>query len=122
VSIVAKRIYVPASEADGYRVLVDRLWPRGMSKERARIDLWLRDIAPSTELRRWFGHDVERWQAFVERYEAELESHPELLDRLIELEGSHGAVTLLYAARDEAHNEAQVLADVLARRRGRPVG
>jgi uncharacterized protein YeaO (DUF488 family) len=115
-SVVAKRIYVPASGTDGYRILVDRLWPRGMSKDRARIDLWLRDVAPSTELRRWFGHAVDRWPGFVERYQAELRAHGALLDRILDLERSHDRVTLLYAARDELHNEAQVLAEVLKRR------
>jgi uncharacterized protein YeaO (DUF488 family) len=116
-SIVTKRIYAQPAASDGYRVLVDRLWPRGLSKDVAGIDLWLRDIAPSTALRKWYGHDVARWPGFAERYRRELEEHGQLLDLILDIEGHRGAVTLLYAARDEAHNEAQVLAEVLRRRR-----
>ena len=118
-TIVTKRIYAPASEEDGYRVLVDRLWPRGVSRAEARIDRWLKDIAPSTELRKWYGHDVDRWPAFVERYRRELADHGELLDQLLDLERQHGTVTLLFAARDEDHNEAQVIAAALRDRRAR---
>jgi uncharacterized protein YeaO (DUF488 family) len=107
---------MPAS-TDGYRVLVDRLWPRGLSRAVAKLDLWLRDIAPSTELRRWFDHRTERWPAFRRRYERELTQHQELLDLLGDLERHHRTVTLLFAARDDTRNEAQVLAEVL---RGRP--
>jgi uncharacterized protein YeaO (DUF488 family) len=113
VSIVTKRIYAPQAAADGYRVLVDRLWPRGVSKASAALDLWLRDIAPSTDLRKWYGHDVARWPEFVERYRLELDSHGDLLRQILDLENQHGVVTLLYAARDETHNEATVLADAL---------
>jgi uncharacterized protein YeaO (DUF488 family) len=116
-SVVTKRIYALPSEADGYRVLVDRLWPRGLSKAVARIDLWLRDIAPSTELRKWYGHDVDRWPEFVERYRRELEGRREVLDRLSELEDEHGTVTLLFASRDATHNEAEVIARVLRQAR-----
>jgi uncharacterized protein YeaO (DUF488 family) len=115
-TVTTKRIYAQPSESDGYRVLVDRLWPRGVRKADAGIDLWLRDVAPSTELRRWFGHDVERWPEFVERYSRELEGNAGLLDTLADIERQQGTLTLLYAARDEAHNEAQVLADVLRHR------
>ena len=97
-------------------------WPRGLSKTVAAIDLWLRDIAPSTELRRWFGHDVARWPEFAERYRGELADHGELLDVIIDLERQHGAVTLVFAARDEEHNEAKVLADVLRLRPGHAHG
>ncbi|HEX7347678.1 MAG TPA: DUF488 family protein [Candidatus Limnocylindrales bacterium] len=117
-SILTKRIYGQPTPADGFRVLVDRLWPRGLSKVVAAIDLWLRDIAPSTELRTWFGHDVARWPAFAERYRHELAGHGELLDLLLDLERQHGAVTLLFGARDVEHNEAEVLADVLRERPG----
>jgi uncharacterized protein YeaO (DUF488 family) len=117
-SILTKRIYGQPTPADGFRVLVDRLWPRGLSKVVAAIDLWLRDIAPSTELRTWFGHDVARWPAFAERYRHELTGHGELLDLLLDLERQHGAVTLLFGARDVEHNEAEVLADVLRERPG----
>ena len=115
-SIATKRIYAPSTNADGYRVLVDRLWPRGLSKAAAHIDLWLRDIAPSTHLRKWYGHDVSRWRAFVDRYSEELQGRSELLDRLLDLQRRHGKVTLLFAARDEDHNEANVIAEVLQRR------
>ena len=113
-----KRAYEPHSPGDGMRVLVDRLWPRGLSRAVAAIDRWEREVAPSTELRRWYGHDVERWRDFRERYERELEDRAELLDELLALEREHGILTLLYAARDEEHNEAVVLADVLRRRGG----
>lgn len=112
-SITTKRVYERRSPGDGYRVLVDRLWPRGLRREAAEADLWLRDIAPSTALRTWYRHDVERWPEFRERYQAELASHGELLDLILDLEAHHGDVTLLFAARDEVHNEAQVLAEVL---------
>jgi uncharacterized protein YeaO (DUF488 family) len=117
-SIVTKRIYAQPTPDDGSRVLVDRLWPRGLSKVVAAIDLWLRDIAPSTELRTWFGHDVARWPEFADRYRHELVGHGELLDLLLDLERQHGAVTLLFGARDVEHNEAEVLADVLRERPG----
>jgi uncharacterized protein YeaO (DUF488 family) len=116
-SIATKRIYALPSDSDGYRVLVDRLWPRGLSRAVAAIDLWLRDVAPSTELRKWYGHDVDRWPEFADRYRQELDGHGESLDTLMDIERRHGTVTLLFAARDELHNEAEVLADVL---RGRP--
>lgn len=108
-----KRIYAEPSPADGYRVLVDRLWPRGLSKAKAAVDRWLRDIAPSAELRTWFGHDLERWPEFRERYREELRGHAELLDELVGLEREHGTLTLLFAARDQEHNDAVVLAEVL---------
>jgi uncharacterized protein YeaO (DUF488 family) len=114
--IIAKRVYEPYDPADGYRVLVDRLWPRGLSKAIADIDLWLRDIGPTTELRTWYGHDVARWPEFAERYREELKRHGDLLDLLQDLEAQHGTVTLLFAARDEAHNEASVIADVVRER------
>ena len=117
--IATKRIYAPPLKSDGYRVLVDRLWPRGVSKAAASINLWLRDVAPSTELRKWYAHDVERWPEFRERYRQELDGHGALLDMLLDLERQHGTVTLLFAARDEVHNEAEVLADVLRSRSAR---
>ncbi len=115
-SISVKRVYDPPSPDDGYRVLVDRLWPRGLSREAAHVDLWLQDIAPTTELRKWYGHQVERWPEFKKRYAAELAGHGDLLDLLSDIERHRGRVTLLFAARDTEHNEAQVVADVLARR------
>src|SRR5674476_1690666 len=94
-----KRVYEGASPSDGFRVLVDRLWPRGISKEEAHIDEWLRDIAPTTELRKWFGHDPEKWPEFRRRYRAELDANPEALKPLLEA-AREGDVTLLYSARD----------------------
>jgi len=107
-----KRAYEPASSADGTRVLVDRLWPRGVRKADAGIDRWIKEIAPSTGLRRWFGHDSERWKEFQRRYRAELSHQPELLND-IRARARDGPVTLVYAARDESHNSAVVLRDAL---------
>lgn len=112
IDIRTKRIYDPPDIADGARVLVDRLWPRGMRKESAALTLWLKDIAPSPELRQWFGHDPARWAAFARRYRAELAANASALSRLGELARS-GRVTLLYGARDAAHNHALVVADAL---------
>lgn len=106
-----KRVYEQPSEVDGTRVLVDRLWPRGLSRNEAAIDVWLKDVAPTTELRKWFSHDPLRWDAFVRRYREELEENP-ALDVLRRLTRS-GTVTLLYATRDEEHNQAVVLRQML---------
>jgi len=106
--IKIKRVYESASKQDGFRVLVDRLWPRGLTKEKAHIDLWLKEIAPSTELRKWFGHDPAKWTEFQKRYRAELRKNDEQVS-LLKRETSQGTVTLLYGARDEQHNEALVL-------------
>lgn len=111
-----KRAYDPAEPGDGYRVLVDRLWPRGVSKERARLDEWARELAPSTGLRTWFGHDPERFAEFEQRYRAELAAQSEKLDELRH-RARQGALTLVYAARDEEHNDAVVLAEVLREHR-----
>ncbi len=107
-----KRAYEPAQPIDGLRVLVDRLWPRGLHKDEACIDLWLKDIAPSNELRRWFGHDPVRWQGFQQKYRAELRDRADLL-RTIEDALHEGPVTLLFAAYDEEHNNAVALKGVL---------
>ena len=107
-----KRAYEAPAPGDGRRVLVDRLWPRGLKKDAAALDLWAKDLAPTNELRKWFGHDPERWAEFKRRYTAELRQHTELLDDLRAL-ARRGTVTLIYAARDEEHNEAVVLRDVL---------
>jgi uncharacterized protein YeaO (DUF488 family) len=107
-----KRIYDPAGPDDGFRVLVDRIWPRGVRKDEARIDLWLKDVAPSTELRRWFGHDLGRWAEFCSRYRTELKRRPDALAFLRD-KAARGTVTLLYAARDTEHNNAVALNDVL---------
>lgn len=103
-----KRVYEEPSKKDGMRILVDRLWPRGLSKERAAVDLWLKDVAPSTELRKWFGHDPEKWKTFQTRYRKELKEKKDALD-LLRKESNAATVTLLYGARDEEHNEAIVL-------------
>ena len=103
-----KRIYREPSKDDGTRVLVDRIWPRGVSKEKASLDRWEKDLAPSDDLRRWFGHDPAKWEEFLRRYRTELEGKEEALDRLRQ-EAGEGTVTLLYAARDEEHNNAVAL-------------
>ena len=107
-----KRAYEPAAPEDGMRILVDRLWPRGISKEKASLDEWEKEIAPSTELRQWFGHDPERWTEFQRRYRAELRDHADILDHIRELARKQ-TVTLVYGAHDEKHNDAVVLKDVL---------
>jgi uncharacterized protein YeaO (DUF488 family) len=111
-SIRLKRAYEAPSVDDGVRILVDRLWPRGVSKADARLDQWMKEIAPSAELRKWFGHDPEKWREFRERYVAELATHQEQLGHLRELAMS-GVLTLVYSARDEKHNDAVVLREVL---------
>ncbi len=108
-----KRIYDPASPGDGRRILIDRLWPRGLKKEEARFDEWLKDLAPSDELRKWFSHDPAKWSEFQKRYRSELRGKAELLERL-RTEARKGTVTLLYSARDEEHNNAVVLKELLA--------
>ena len=115
--IAIKRAYEPATPDDGQRVLVDRVWPRGVRKDELNIDAWLRDVAPSTELRQWFGHDPVRWPEFERRYREELQS-PErraLLEDLAE-RAAHGPLTLVYGARDTEHNQAAVLRAVLEER------
>ena len=106
-----KRVYEPATSADGKRILVDRLWPRGLSKDKAKVDHWLKEVAPSTALRQWFGHDPEKWAEFQKRYQAELKGNP-AMDELRAL-SAQGNATLLYAARDQVHNEAVVLQKIL---------
>lgn len=107
-----KRIYDEPAAEDGQRILVDRLWPRGISKDKARIDEWLKEIAPSDELRKWFGHDPARWEEFRERYRQELEAKAELVAGLRKL-AAEGTVTLLFAAKDEEHNNAVELKEML---------
>ena len=107
-SIRIKRVYEQPSHEDGKRILVDRLWPRGLSKEKASVDLWLKDIAPSTELRKWFDHDPSKWDEFKQRYLSELKENSEAVQTLRE-ELKKGQVTLVYAAKDEEHNDALVL-------------
>ena len=113
--IKLKRVYEKPDKTDGVRILVDRLWPRGLTKAKAKLDLWLKEIAPSTELRKWFGHDPEKWKEFQRRYRAELKSHPDEV-KLIKGKAREGSVTLLYGARDQEHNEAIVLQQLLGKK------
>jgi uncharacterized protein YeaO (DUF488 family) len=115
-AIRIKRAYEPAARSDGYRVLIDRLWPRGVTKEEARLDEWARELAPSPELRRWFGHDPARFEEFRRRYRDELAAHEQEL-RELRARARKGTLTLVYGARDTEHNGAVVLAELL--RRGR---
>jgi uncharacterized protein YeaO (DUF488 family) len=110
--IKLKRIYDPVSPDDGKRILIDRLWPRGIKKEDARIDEWLRDIAPSAQLRKWFSHEPSKWAEFKKRYREELKDKRELIDRL-RSEAENGTLTLLYSAKDREHNNAIVLKEVI---------
>jgi uncharacterized protein YeaO (DUF488 family) len=113
-NISIKRIYEPAAKSDGTRVLVDRVWPRGMTKEAADLDLWFKDIAPSSELRKWFGHDPARWDEFRKRYGKELEGNAEAVKKLHDMM-AEGPVTLLYSAHDAEHNQAVALRDYMVR-------
>lgn len=108
-----KRVYEPAANDDGKRILIDRLWPRGLSKEAAHVDLWLKEISPTADLRKWFGHDPNKWDEFQKRYKAELLANAVIFGQL-EDEISKGPVTLVYGAKDEEHNDAVVLLDVLS--------
>ena len=110
--IAIKRVYDEPSESDGTRILVDRLWPRGLTKEKAKVDKWLKEIAPSNEIRKWFAHDPKKWPEFQSRYKEELESRAEQFATLKQ-EARKGAVTLLYGAKDQEHNEALVLHQML---------
>lgn len=110
--LAVKRIYEPPAPDDGQRVLVDRIWPRGVSKQDAALALWLKDIAPSDDLRKWFGHEASRWAEFQKRYRAELDGNAEAVDKLRGVL-RHGKVTLLYGAHDEKHNNAVALAGYL---------
>lgn len=112
--IAIKRVYEKPVSGDGARILVDRLWPRGVSKERAKLDLWLKDIAPSTELREWFGHDPKKWIGFQKKYKIELANNGEPVAELKKIIRQNKTVTLLYAAKDEEHNEAVVINNLLS--------
>jgi uncharacterized protein YeaO (DUF488 family) len=116
-AIRIRRVYDPPEPSDGARVLVDRIWPRGLSKERAAVDLWLKEIAPSSELRKWFGHDPARWSDFQRRYRTELARNTACVEELRSLI-REGPVTLLFAAHDEAHNNAVALGSYLKSKRG----
>lgn len=112
-TIQLKRVYDPATANDGFRVLVDRLWPRGVSKEKAALGLWLKEVAPSDELRKWFGHDPAKFDEFKTRYEKELADNP-AVGQLRKLVAEHATITLLYGAHDPEHNQAVVLKEFLA--------
>jgi uncharacterized protein YeaO (DUF488 family) len=120
--IMLKRAYDPRSRSDGTRFLVERLWPRGVAKEKLQIEAWLKDVAPSTELRTWFGHDPDKWDEFRKRYRGELDSHPEAWQPIVAA-ARRGPVTLVYSSHDERHNNALALKEYLAvntrRRAGR---
>ena len=111
-AIKLKRVYEAPSKADGIRILVDRLWPRGLSKEKAHVDLWLKEVAPSTDLRKWFAHDPAKGAEFQTRYHAELKQNPDQI-ALLKQAAAKGPATLLYGAKDEEHNEAIVLQKLL---------
>jgi uncharacterized protein YeaO (DUF488 family) len=111
-NIRLKRAYEQPVPADGTRILIDRLWPRGVTKAAAALDQWVKDIAPSTALRKWFGHDPARWEEFRSRYIAEIREHPDALRNLRD-QARQGPITLVYSAHDEAHNDAVVLRDIL---------
>lgn len=113
-AIKIKRIYEPFAASDGYRVLVDRLWPRGIKKEKAHVDDWLKEVAPSTALRKWFDHDPEKWKQFISRYKSELKGS-EALKALKALVRQHKTLTLLYGARDEEHNQAVALKQLISK-------
>lgn len=112
-NITIKRVYEPYNESDGFRILVDRLWPRGVSKENARLNLWLKEIAPSTELRKWFNHEEDKWEEFQKRYKDELKNKTDLLNQLKDISKKNKKITLLFGTRDQEHNEAIVIKQVL---------
>jgi uncharacterized protein YeaO (DUF488 family) len=114
VKIKIKRAYEQPDRDDGVRILVDRLWPRGLTKEKASVELWLKDIAPSTELRKWFAHDPDKWESFRRRYKTEI-SHNHDLIKVLKQKAREGTITLIYGARDQKHNEALVLKQFLER-------
>ena len=111
--IRVKRVYERAKKGDGWRVLVDRLWPRGLTKEAAKVDVWLRDVAPSDALRKWFGHEPKKWPDFQKKYRAEVAKKKDALEALKKMEEEHGTLTLLFGAKDEDHNQAVALEKIL---------
>jgi uncharacterized protein YeaO (DUF488 family) len=115
-NIKIKRVYEQPDKKDGERILVDRLWPRGLTKEKAGVDLWLKEIAPSTELRKWFAHDPNKWKRFRGRYETEIRHNDDLI-KVLKQKAREGTITLIYGARDEEHNEALVLKQFMERGR-----
>lgn len=117
--IKLKRVYLPAARTDGYRILVDRVWPRGVTKAKARVDEWLRDVAPSDALRKWFGHDRDRWPEFKRRYLKEIGANRAATQKLVDTIKAHPNFTILFGAHDEECNQAVVLCIYLKRRLGR---
>ncbi len=115
-NIRLKRVYEKPDKDDGLRILVDRLWPRGLTKEKAHVDLWVKEISPTSELRKWFRHDPKKWDEFQERYKTEIRGKDDLLT-MLKRRAREGTITLMYAARDEKHNEAVVLKHFLERGR-----
>lgn len=115
--IKIKRIYEEPSKDDGYRIFIDRLWARGLKKEEAKIDLWLKEIAPSNELRKWYSHDPTKWTAFNEKYNTELKGKEELLDQIIKLEKGKGTLTFLYSSKEPKLNNAVALAEIISLRK-----
>jgi uncharacterized protein YeaO (DUF488 family) len=111
-TIKIKRAYEPKENSDGFRILVDRLWPRGIKKEDLQVDVWIKEIAPSAELRKWFNHDAEKWQQFKSKYNTELK-HSAFTEQVLALIKKHKTVTLIYSAKDEQHNQAVVIKDFL---------
>ena len=111
--IKIKRIYEPWNLDDGFRILIDRLWPRGLSKDKTKLDLWMKDIAPSNELRKWFSHDLSKWDEFKRRYLKELNNKSDLLNKIKDIEKENTVITLLYSAKDKEHNNAVVLENKL---------
>lgn len=111
--IKIKRIYEASSEDDGFRILVDRIWPRGLTKEKAKVNLWLKDIAPSNELRKWYSHDSEKWNSFKVQYEKELEEKKEFIQQIILLEKEKGTLTFLYSSKEEKLNNAVALLEII---------
>ena len=110
-----KRVYEEPEKDDCYRILVDRLWPRGLSKEKAKVDLWMKEVAPSNELRKWFSHDSGKWKDFKKKYEMELKDKEDLLNRIRQIEREKGTITLLYSSKEEKYNNAVILDDFLRR-------
>ena len=111
--IQTKRVYESSSKNDGFRILVDKIWPRGVSKERANLDLWMKEIAPSDNLRKWFSHDPKKWEEFEFKYKEELKDKNELISKINEIEKDKKNVTLIYSAKDKEHNNAIVLLNIL---------
>jgi uncharacterized protein YeaO (DUF488 family) len=117
-NIKIKRVYEQPAKDDGMRILVDRLWPRGLTKKKASVDLWLKDIAPSTELRKWFAHDPDKWKRFRARYQTEIRNNHDLI-KALKRKAREGTITLIYGARDQKHNEALVLKQFLEKNKQR---